>query len=318
MAAASRRETLLDKARKLKRESRYIDFKERFDPASDGEWIELIKDFAAMANSGGGAIVIGVKDNGQVSGEDLSAVLKIDPAVMGDKVHSYTGEHFADFEIHPTTRSGKQIAVIEVGPAVDAPLAFIKPGTYVPAGRDKPKFAFREGTVYFRHGAKSQPGNATDFRHFIERRLDEVRERWLGGIRRVVEAPAGTQVAVLQETAHDPEGQPTEIRLTQDPRAPTFGMLDPGDTHPYRRTEVIEEVNKRLPKSKQINGHDIVCVRLAHGISADTHPDFMYDPPWGGSALYSEAFVDWLVEQYKKDKSFFDTARQTYYDHIHG
>jgi hypothetical protein len=41
-----------------KRESKHVDFKEKFDPKSDGERCELQKDFAAVANSGGGAISI--------------------------------------------------------------------------------------------------------------------------------------------------------------------------------------------------------------------------------------------------------------------
>ena len=56
---AKRARSHTDRARNARRESRYIDFKERFDPDSKGEWVELIKDFAAMANSGGGAVVVG-------------------------------------------------------------------------------------------------------------------------------------------------------------------------------------------------------------------------------------------------------------------
>jgi len=38
-----------------------LDFKEQFDPMSRQDWCELIKDIAAIANSGGGAIIVGVK-----------------------------------------------------------------------------------------------------------------------------------------------------------------------------------------------------------------------------------------------------------------
>jgi hypothetical protein len=47
------------------RESRGLDFKEQFNPDVPGEWCRLIKDnIVAIANSGGGWIVVGVKDNG--------------------------------------------------------------------------------------------------------------------------------------------------------------------------------------------------------------------------------------------------------------
>ena len=42
-------------------ESRSVDFKESFDPNSGRDWVELVKDIAAMANSGGGHVVFGVK-----------------------------------------------------------------------------------------------------------------------------------------------------------------------------------------------------------------------------------------------------------------
>lgn len=42
--------TSTDRAMASKRESKHVDFKEKFDPKSEGEWCELLKDFAAVAN----------------------------------------------------------------------------------------------------------------------------------------------------------------------------------------------------------------------------------------------------------------------------
>lgn len=306
----------VERARTIKRESKYIDFKERFDPSDDGEWLELLKDFVALANSGGGAIVIGMRNNGQPSGENVSAVLSLDSAAIGDKVHRYTSEHFSAFDVAEINRDGKRLAVIEVGATEAAPLAFTRVGTYH-IGDSKQKTAFSKGTVYFRHGAKSEPGTAGDFQDFIERRLDQVRDSWLGGIQQVVASPAGAQVAVVQTTARDASGQPTEIRLTDDPRAPTFGMLDPDKTHPYRQTELIQEVSRALPGKARINSHDVLSVRRVHGITAPTHPELMHELRWGGAPQYSSAFVDWLVARYRRDKNFFQKAREQYYDQTH-
>jgi predicted HTH transcriptional regulator len=57
-AAASVR----DRAVVTRRENRTIDFKSQFDPGSEADCIELVKDLVAMANSGGGTILVGVKD----------------------------------------------------------------------------------------------------------------------------------------------------------------------------------------------------------------------------------------------------------------
>src|SRR2546425_4834765 len=117
----------LEKVLLAKRESKYVDFKERFDPSADGEWLELLKDVAAMANSGGGMVAIGIRNNGQASGADVKATLDLDAAQISDKIYRYTGEHFSGFEIHDAKRRGKRIAVIEVA-AVEIPLVFIRPG----------------------------------------------------------------------------------------------------------------------------------------------------------------------------------------------
>ena len=116
---------------------------------------------------------------------------------------------------------------------------------------------------------------------------------------------------MVQPSATDASGLPTEIRLTNDPRAPVYGRLDPNTTHPYRQTELIDEVNHRLPVGVSINAHDILCARRAHKITAATHPDFAYQPAYG-SQQYSAAFADWLAAEYARDDTFFDAARDQY------
>lgn len=311
-----RRPTSAERAKAAKRESKSLDFKEVFRPGTKSEWPELLKDIVAMANSGGGVIIFGVRNNGVASSEDVGEVLSLDPAVITDKVESYTGEQFADFGIHEVKRDRKTVAVLEVGPARTAPIAFNRVGTYTPEGASAQKTAFSKGTVYFRHGAKSEPGTSSDLRDFIERRLDQVREKWLGGIRQVVEAPEGALVAMV-ESVHAGGGPPTEIRLTDDPGAPVYGQLDPDRTHPFRQKEVIEQVNSRLPKgAPEVNTHDILSVRRAHDISETTRPDFAHGRAFG-SPQYSQSFVKWLVDRYRSDKRFFAKARDRYYHLTH-
>lgn len=145
----------LDIAITAKRESKYLDFKNKFDPSQAEDWCEVIKDIVAMANSGGGMVIIGVNNDGSPSNEDISAILRIDHAHITDKVARYTGEQFDDFSIQETDRKGRKIAVLQINP-VAIPMVFIQPGTY-DVGDGKQKTAFSKGSVYFRHGAKSEP-----------------------------------------------------------------------------------------------------------------------------------------------------------------
>jgi hypothetical protein len=303
-----------ERAKLAKRESRYIDFKASFDPNSKREWVELTKDFAAMANSGGGAVVIGVANNGRSSGVDLSQVMAIDPAKITDQLASYTEQHFSDFEINEIRRNKAKAVVIEVG-STENLLVFSKPGTYPnPKSPDKQITAFSRGTVYFRHGAKSEPGVNSDIGAFIDRRLDQIRKKWLDDVRRVIAAPPGSELQLIERMAADEEGVPTEIRLTDDPRATVYGKLDPDRTHPHRQKELIKEVNKRLPDNRRINSHDILAVRTVHQIDPERRPEFA-DSRMFGPTQYSDAFATWLVE---KDRAFFEDARKRYYEMKHG
>src|SRR5438093_12396899 len=80
-----------NKPANAKNESKSVDFKSAFDPDCAADWCELLKDVVAMANSGGGPILIGVADDGQCTGR-LSAlkILQTDPAKITDKIALHT------------------------------------------------------------------------------------------------------------------------------------------------------------------------------------------------------------------------------------
>jgi predicted HTH transcriptional regulator len=126
-------------------ESESVDYKASFDPSQGAEWLELIKDVVAFANSGGGAIIVGIADSGDVVGCDITSLKKIDPAELTDKVHKYTGHQFKDFSFVPVEVEGKPLFAVLVG-GVTVPLVFSKPGTY-DIGGGKQRTAFSAGTV---------------------------------------------------------------------------------------------------------------------------------------------------------------------------
>lgn len=282
-----------------------MDFKVGFDPESETECIELVKDLVAMANSGGGVIIVGLRDDGSPSGADVGPLLRLDPAHLTDKIFRYTGEHFSGHSISQAERGAALVAVIEVEPP-DELLVFVRPGNYV-SDVGKQKSAFSIGGVYFRHGAKSEPCTPSDLRRHIEKRVARERSRWMTGIRQVVESPVGSEVAVIERTRTDPEGRATRVRLTNDPDAPVFGRLNPDDTHPHRLSGVVKILNARSGKGK-VNQHDILSVRVAHDINERTRPDFAYKPKYD-SMHYSDSFIEWLDGEHRKDPDFFQRGR---------
>src|ERR1035441_2552997 len=137
-------------------ESEAVEFKASLDPHTPAEWLEIVKDLVAFANSGGGVIVFGVADDGEFSNFDCSMLYDVDPAVITDKVNKYTGQQFHSFELVKLMSESRPLFVVVVS-GVASPLVFTKPGTY-DIGGGKQKTAFSSGTVYFRHGAKSDRG----------------------------------------------------------------------------------------------------------------------------------------------------------------
>lgn len=286
-----------------------LDFKSKFETRNTGDWLEIIKDIAALANSGGGTILVGSNDDGSPSGADVTGALEIDPADLTNRIHKYTGVHFHGFEITECEKAGHEICALQVQPS-RIPLVFTRVGTYEAAVQGKQKVAFSAGTVYFRHGAKSEPGTSDDLRAFLEREIDRVKRSWLDGITKVVEAPAGSRVAILP-----PETQPVgpsgaiPFRLTDDASAPAYYAVPIDTTHPFRQKEVVREVNIRLAGQKVINAHDILCIRRVHSIQKDIK--FCYTQNYA-SPRYSQAFVDWVVQKYNEDKHFFQKNKERF------
>jgi len=164
---------ILARIDETEKESADLDFKSSFDPTAPQDWCELIKDIVAMANSGGGVILIGVTDDGSPAMADLKQVMALDPATIVDKIKKYTDQHFAGSSLSSSSRRGYPIAVLSVS-SVPVPIVFTAPGTY-DIGGGKQKTAFSKGTVYFRHGPKSEPGTTEDLRAAIDRELDRIR-----------------------------------------------------------------------------------------------------------------------------------------------
>lgn len=147
-----------------------------------------------MANSGGGVIVFGVKDDGSHSSFNKEIILNIDTAELADKIHSYTGEDFSEISVLEIKRGRKNVAAFMISSA-PTPIAFIKNGADVTVGR-KQKPAFIKGSIYFRHGSKSEPGNTNDIRRAIDKVVDRVRKNWIKGIRMVSQVGVSEEIVV--------------------------------------------------------------------------------------------------------------------------
>ena len=308
-------------------ETECVDFKETFDPSSTAEWCELLKDIFAFVNSGGGVILFGVNNDGSPSGRSLTALQRLDPAKLTDKVASYTGIQYHSFTWRTAERGNAPVIALHLEPI---PLLLIptRPGTY-PTDKGMQKTAFGKGVVYFRHGAKSEPGTSLDVDSFINRRLRSIRHSWLGSIRRVVAAPPDSTVSVVVSSsqplpasemavATPPVGDvrltPTEasspVHLTDDPSAPHLRLVTPDELYPYRALEFVKLVNGELQTHYvTMTVHDLAV--LLSTIDRKRAVEFCYMPRHGPKQ-YSQAYADWIVNQVARNRSFFQLARARY------
>jgi hypothetical protein len=276
----------LSRAASATRSSKRVALREGVD------YVELVRDVAAMANSGGGVIV-------------LDGVAGVDEELLHEQLGRYAEPEFEGFDVEPVSRNGRPSVAVVVEGVRNSPLVFTQTGR---VGGEH--VAFVRGGLYFRHGAKSEAATGEDVRDFIRRQLEATRTQWLSNIRQVMHAPDGAEVAVIETAERDDEGRPTLIRLTTDPHAPLYGQVDPDQSHPYRQKEVIREVNTRLGEGA-VNAFDVLSVRRVHAISEETRPEFVHVPKFG-SPQYSDAFVEWLVGEQERDPGFFEAAKASY------
>ena len=300
---------IVTKALSARRESKHIDFKASLDLSAPGAWPEIVKDIVAFSNSGGGVIVIGMDNSGNATGFDVSAILACDPATITDQVYKYTGVQFSDIDIAEATMQDKKVALMLISEA-PSPLVFTKPGTYQIDDRTQ-KNAFSKGSVYFRHGAKSEPGYSDDLRAVIERQVESIRKSWLKGVRKVVEAPTVRRVLSVKSSAEVRETQFADsvpIRITDDPKAPAYKKIDTNISHPYRQMDVIQIIRSILPKGKRFNQWDILCIKKLYKV--EENKDLFHKGIFSSIPQYSDKFIKWLTEEFERDQDFFRKCRR--------
>ena len=210
---------LIQKALNAKRESKRIEFKRNFDTESAQQWCEIIKDIVAIANSGGGIILFGVDNLGIPCRTSIANISSLDSADVVNKISKYTDAIDLEIEIYEVKKRQKKLIAFLIHPLA-IPVVFRKPGTY-DIGGGKQRNAFSVGTIYFRHGAKSEPGTREDIRKVIERQLEFIRKSWAKNVRKVVQAPQGSQIVMVQPSIQEDSSTKlsSTVHAVKDPHA---------------------------------------------------------------------------------------------------
>jgi hypothetical protein len=273
--------------------NRLIQIRRSFDPNSERDWCEVVRDIVAIANSGGGQVVL----DGSTSEEKVHQWLNL-----------YTDSAFADVRIAPLEGNNSTGTVILIGRA-KLPVGFTRTSICLTSAGEQGEI-FTAGSFYFWHDDRSEPGTTADMRAFLERTLRRIRRRWLRKIRRVVDAPidlgesaTSNRAAAKRKQRQLANLQP--VRIVTDPEAPALQPQDVDRLYPWRQKDLLRELNSRLGR-RALNSYDIQAVRRQNRL--DEHPDFVFNLP-GAGRRYSPAAAEWIMDQYARDPEFFHRAR---------
>jgi hypothetical protein len=299
----------LARALRAVRQSKLVALRASFDPTADEQWCELVRDLVAMANTDGGAIVLGLDPHGSAIGLEPAVFHTLDLASVTGRVKAYTGYDLTELTLRRCEKDGRPLLafVIERAPV---PIPFTKS---LPCGSADGRRALpiSPGAVYVRRGGRSVPATREDLASAVGRRLDEERSAWTDRLRDVIRIPASVRVSTgigdVQQVT-DP-GAPA-IRLVDQPDAPAYRLENPDALYPYRQKELIARLRELLPEGTMVNAHTLLTINWAH--KTRERPEWTYHPKFG-SVQYNDAFARWIVEQVEKDPEFLEKAHRHWY-----
>jgi len=288
-----------------------VAFRASFDPTSDEQWCELVRDLVAMANTDGGALVLGLDDSGGPVGVDPSLVHALDRASVVARVRQQTGYELPELAVRRTEKGTRPLLAFVVERAT-VPIPFIR--ACMPSGA-RGTTEISAGSVYVRRGRRSVPATRADLQAAIERRLDEERRTWRNRVAEVIRIPASVRVSSAAAKGVGDVHLVTDpaapgIRIVDQPDVPAYRLENPDAVYPYRQKELIARLRELLPEGPPVNAHTLLTVNWAHGTR--DRPEWTYHPKFG-SVQYNEAFAQWIVEQVRRDPQFFEKAHRHWY-----
>jgi hypothetical protein len=249
---------------------------------------DILRDIVAIANSGGGRLVVA----GDLKHAEITTLLA-----------SATQSEFADVRVSKVPGG----SAIEVGSA-EYPLCFQSP---VHLSMQQQEGA-TQPTVYVWRDGRAEPATTADMwafyrrsrRRFIRQLIRGVRQSPIGGVL-AAPAEADSLRGAHQPVKASPVAQPQPVRIVMDPAAPALHPQDVERLYPLRQTDLVKVLNRHFGR-RFVNGYDIQAVRRQHRL--DERPDFIFHLP-GAGRRYSHAAAEWIASQFEADAQFFRQAR---------
>ena len=153
------------KKKVLHQEDNLIEYKKEFDWTDKGCKLKCIKELAALSNAGGGYLIYGVNDKGEIVGEDRTEDLA--------NIHDFFGRYFSpSIQFSASTYYHNEIPLFVIyAPAYSS----------IPTVCIKDSDEFKAGHLLWRYTSKSQPIGGRELISLLQelKRSDEASEKLL-------------------------------------------------------------------------------------------------------------------------------------------
>lgn len=223
--------TVSEAGRKM--ETGRCDLKRGFEP-SDASWPYLVKDTVAMANSGGGVLVLGVDDNGARHGLGQSLLRDLDPVKVNAKLEAKAPGGRLDTGYYEVSFYRRRYGFLAVQ-SNDALIVFDREWGFNPAGEKRQRTVIYPGVIYVRGVAETRPARQADLARIVQRLTEAGSQKFLARIEKLAAVPLSAELI-----AYDPasggqgvrlvargEGQPVTIVDEQPGAVPIHEVLSP-------------------------------------------------------------------------------------------
>lgn len=162
--------------------------------------LTFVREVAAMANSGGGTIMVGVGADGTEVGESGTLLSPLDSASLGHIVDQYVSPDRVKLSVERRglADGGGVVVAVEVAPAVEPPIVLSKAGNFQ-RGEGKQHTVFPANAVFVRRNAKVRPARRDDYRRWTSDAVESATAQILERLAMVVEAPSGARIRVIAE-----------------------------------------------------------------------------------------------------------------------
>ena len=180
-------------------EGKHKDYKLHFDPTDGRALVDLIKNLVAMANAGGGEIIIG-RDETTILGVDESAKKALDSARIADKARHFITPAQLQISHEIDELEDDRFVVTLSVEAAKYPIVMARQGDWKGMDSRKDKSLFLQGDIWIRHSSKTERIRYEELKEWIDRIRQEERELILSRITKVIDLPEGAEIQVVAGT----------------------------------------------------------------------------------------------------------------------